>query len=184
MSWLFKKRRYGDPEYRGDGFSVRVEQGFREIVTVVHARGRTTRRLDGERIGKRWEGIGIHLLPGDVDPADVPQIVHDLEIAFTALRYGYVISRTVRVDSVSEAEQQAAIAELNDLGFEVERSADLKEVALRRRSPSPHPDTTKAQGTAPRVMALVQSLSGRRQQVELLARSEDFATDATDYMPM
>ena len=184
MSWLFKKRGNRDPEYRGDDFSVRVEKGFREIVTVVHTRGRTTRRLDGERIGKRWEGIGVHLLPGDMDPTDVPQIVHDLEVAFAALRYGYVISRTVRVDSVSEAEQQAAIAELNELGFEVERSADQKEVVLRPRSPSPHPDTNKAQGTAPRVMALVQSLSGTRHQVELLARSEEFATDATDYMPM
>ena len=123
-------------------------------------------------------------LPRDVDPTIVPQIVHDLETAFTALRYGYVISRPVRVDPVSGAEKQAAIAELNQMGFEVERSTDPKEVVLRPRSLSPQPDTEKkAQSTAPRGMALLRSLRRTRWQIELLARSKEFATDYTDCMP-
>jgi len=182
MRWLFKKLGYGDREYRGDDFSVKVEQGFREIVTIVHTRQGTVRRLDGERIGKRWKGIRIHL-PCDVDPADVPQIVRDLETAFGAMRYGYVISRTVRVDPVPEAEQEAAVTELNEMGFDVERSTDPRQTVLRPKSGVPRPDRKTAQSTAPRIMTLVQSLRGTRQVVELLAKSKEFATDYTNYMP-
>jgi hypothetical protein len=182
MSWPFKKLGNLDREYRGDDFSVRVEQGFREIVTVVHTRRRTARRLEGELIGKRWEGIAVHL-PRNIDPADLPQIVRDLETAFGALRCGYVISRAVRVDPVSEAEQEAAITELNEMGFEVERSTDSREIVLRPKSGVPRPDTKTAQSRAPRIMALVQALGGTRPRVELLAKSKEFATDYTDYIP-
>ena len=182
LSWLSKKLGYRDREYRGDDFSVRVEPGFREIVTVVLTREPTTRRLDGERIGKGWKGIRIHL-PRDVDPGDVPEIVRDLETAFGAMRYGYVISRTVSVDPVSEAEQEAAIIELNDMGFDVEQSADPRQTVLIPRSSGPRPDRKTAQGRASRMMSLVQALSGKRQRVELLAKSKEFATSYTDYMP-
>ena len=87
MSWLFKKVGYRERDYRGDDFSVRVEPGFREIVTIVHTRQQTIRRLEGERIGNRWQGIALHL-PRDLNPADVPEIVRDIETAFGAMRYG------------------------------------------------------------------------------------------------
>jgi hypothetical protein len=175
MSWLSKLLGHDDPEYHGDDFSVKVEQGFREVVTVVHTRQGTTRRLEGERIGKRWQGIGVHL-PQEMDPADVPQLVRDLEAAFRPLRYGYVISRTVQVDPVSDAEQEGAVAELNEMGFEVERSTERRGVALIPRPGVPRPDTKTAKRTAARVMSLVQALSGERPRVEILAQSKDFAT--------
>ena len=182
MSWLLKKLGYREREYRGDDFSVRVETGFREIVTIVHTRQPTILGLEGERIGNRWQGIRLHL-PRDLNPADVTQIVHDLETAFGAMRYGYVIFRTVRVDPVSEAEQEAAITELHEMGFEVERTTDPRGIALIPRSDVPRSGTKTAQGTAPRIMSLVQALRGTRQQVELLAKSKGFATSYTDYMP-
>jgi len=180
--WLFDKLGYGDREYRGADFSVRVEQGFRELVTVIHTRQGTTRRLDGERIGKGWNGIRIHL-PRDVDPAEVPQLVSDLEAAFGAMRYGYVISRTVGVDPVPEAEQQAAIAELNEMGFDVERSTDPRQTVVIPRPDRPRPDPKAAKDRASRSMSLVLTLRGTRQRVELLAKSKEFATNYTDYMP-
>src|ERR1700730_921285 len=116
-------------------------------------------------------------------PRRCPQTVRDLETAFGAMRYGYVISRTVRVDPVSEAEQEAAITELHEMGFEVERTRDPMGIALIPRSGVPRPDTKTAKRTALRIMSLVQSLRGTRQQVELLAKSKGFAMDYTDYMP-
>jgi hypothetical protein len=171
-----------DREYRGDDFSVRVEQGFREIVTIVHTRRRTTRRLDGELIGKRWEGIGVYL-PPEVGPGELLQVVHDLETAFGALKYGYVISRTAAVDAVSDAEQQAALAELNQMGFEVQLSTDGNQVSLNWRSGVPRPDTKTAKRTGPRVMSLLQSIRGTRQRVEILATSKDFEDRRSDYIP-
>jgi hypothetical protein len=173
ISWLFKKLGYRDPDYRGDDFSVRVEKGFREIVTIFHTRRRTTRRLDGELIGKRWEGIAVYL-PDEVDTADVPQIVRDLETAFGALRYSYVISRKVGVEAVSDAERQAAVTELNEMGFEVEVSSDGQQASLKWRSGVARPDMETVKGTTPRVMSLVKSLRSTRPRVEILARSKEF----------
>lgn len=160
-------------DYRGDDFSLRIEQGFREIVTVVLTRNETTHKLEGERIGKRWQGIGI-VLPSEIDAADVPQVVADLETAFKALRCDYVISRIVAVDTVSEAEQQAAITELNEMGFDVERQEGTREVGLRPRSGTQRRDSRTVKEAAPRILRLVQSLSGRRPRIEVLAKSKDF----------
>ena len=184
MGRLFKFRTGQRDDYRGDDFSLRIEQGFREIVTVVLARNGTTRRLEGERIGKRWQGIGI-VLPPEVDATDVPQVVADLETGFRALRYSYVISRIVAVETVSEAEQQAAITELNEMGFDVERPEGTlhatkaghtwTRVDLIPRSGNQRRDAKTAKELSPRIMRSVQSLGGRRPQMEVLAKSEDFA---------
>lgn len=169
-------------DYRGHDFSVRVDPGFREIVHVVRTRNGTSRKLEGELIGRRWEGIGVHL-PAEVNPVEVPQIVRDLETAFAALRYGYVISRTVGVDQVPETEQQAAIAELNEMGFDVERSADPRRTDLVPRPGAARPDAKTARDRTQRIMSLVLTLRGTRLRVELLAKSKEFATNFADYMP-
>ena len=160
-------------EYHGDDFSLRIDQGFREIVTVVLTRNETTRKLEGERIGNRWQGISI-VLPPEVVDADVPQVVADLETAFKGLRYGYVISRIVAVETVSEAEQLAAITELNEMGFDVERPEGTGQVALVPRPGDRRRLAKAAKDLSPRIMRLVQSLSGRRPRIEVLAKSKDF----------
>ena len=182
LRWLFNKLGYGDREYRGDDFSVRVEQGFREIVRIVHTRRGVTRLLDGERIGKRWQGIAVYLR-SEVEAGDAAEIVRDLETAFAALRYGYVISRTAGVEVVPEAEQQKALAELHEIGFDVEVSADGKQTSLKRRSGVPPPDPNAAKRAAPRMMALLRSVRPTRQRVDILARSKDFEEPSSDYMP-
>lgn len=87
MNWLFKFLGYRESEYRGDDFSVRVEPILREAVSLIHTRHGASLNLSGERIGKKWQGIEVHL-PAHVEPAQVPPIVRDLETAFGALRYG------------------------------------------------------------------------------------------------
>jgi hypothetical protein len=173
VNWLSRILGRRGREYRGDDFSVRIEPGFREIVSIVRTRQGATRNLDGERIGKRWQGIGVHL-PGEVEPTEVPQIVRDLETAFASLGYGYRISRTAAVEAVSDAEQQAALAELNQMGFEVEVSADRQQSSLKWRSGVRLPDTKTIGSTAPRVMSLLQSLRGTRPRIDILASSKDF----------
>jgi hypothetical protein len=182
LNWLTRTLGYRPREYRGGDLSVRVDPGLREIVSIVLTRDGASRKLGGERIGKRWEGIGVHL-PSEVDLADVPQIVRDLEIGLGALRYGYVISRTVGVDPVSETEQQAAIAELNELGFDVERSADPRQTTLKPRPGVPRRDAGTAKRRTQRIMSLVLTLRGTRMRVELLAKSKEFDASFADYMP-
>jgi len=166
-----------DKEYRGDGFSLRIEQGFREIVFLIISRGGSARKLEGEWIGKNWNGIGI-VLAQDTDPAEVPGIVRDVETGLGALHIGYRISRVLAVDTVPEVEQQAALSELEDMGFEVERSADLRQISTTWKPGAKRPDSSKAaKEFALRMQKLIGALSGSRPRIEVLARSKEFATD-------
>jgi hypothetical protein len=171
-----------DREYRADDFSVRIVNGFRELVTVVHTRNGIRRELGGERIGKRWQGIGIHVDP-DVGRQELPEIVHDLETAFAAMHYGYVISRTAAVDTVPESERQAAIAEFGEMGFDVEVSAERKRVSLVPKPDRVLPDKKQAQRIASRTPSLLQAVRGRRHRIEVLAISKDFDRDRELYIP-
>lgn len=182
MNRLLRMLGYRDREYRADEFSVRIDHGFRELVTVVHMRAGTIRNLGGERIGKGWHGIGIHLAQ-DVEPEEASKIVHDLVTAFEAMRYGYVISRTAAVDIVPESERQAAIAELGEMGYEVQVSADRKQVSLVPKPGSPRVDKKQSQRIASRMQDVLQSVRGTRHRVEVLAISKDFERDRELYTP-
>jgi len=94
------------------------------------------------------------------------------------------VGRIFRQSELVHRDEDAELfTELHEMGFEVERSTDPEGIALIPRSDVPRPDEKTAQRTAPRIMSLVQSLRGTRQQVELLAKSKGFETNYTDYMP-
>lgn len=172
MNWLLKVLGYRDREYRGDDFSVRIEPIFREVVTVIHNRQGKSLNLSGERIGKKWEGIEVHM-PPDVDAAQIPQVVCDLEIAFQAMQYGYVIARKTATDTVPEEERQAAMAELNEMGYDIEISPDRR-IRQTLRAGAPRRDKETLRKQVPRMMSLIQSLHGTRPRFEILAKSKEF----------
>jgi hypothetical protein len=169
VNWLLKLLAYRDRNYRGDDFSVRIESIHREAVSVVHTRHRTSLNLSGERIGRKWEGIEVHI-PPEVDAAQVSQIVRDLETALGAMRYGSVIARKA---GVPEAEREAAIAELREMGFEIELLPD-RTIRQTRLEGGPRHDRETLRRTAPRIVSLMQSLRGTRQRFEILAKSKEF----------
>jgi hypothetical protein len=173
VNWLLKKLGYRDRKYRTANFSLTIEPGFREIVSVTYERAGGRLYLDGERIGKRWEGIAVHI-PEDVDTARASQIARDLETAFQALGYGYIIARLAGIEIVSEAEQQAAITELNSIGINVEVSSDRRQIRQGWKEGAPRLGIDTARKQAPRIMSLTQALHGKRQRFEILARSSQF----------
>jgi len=173
MNWLLKKLGYRDRKYRAADFSVTIEPGFREIVSVMHERGGTRIHLDGERIGKKWGGIAVHI-PEDVDAARATQIARDMEPAFQALGYGYIIARLAGIEIVPETEQQAAITELNSMGINVEVSPDRRQIRQSWKQGAPRLDKDTARKQAPRMMSLMQALHGKRQRFEILAKSSHF----------
>ena len=159
-------------EYRGDNFSVQIEPNFREAIFVIYMRHGKSLRLDGEMIGRKWEAIDVRL-PDTVEDAQVAQIVCDLEAALAALRIGYVIARKVGVDTVPEPEREAALAELREMGYDIEI---LPNGAIRqtKRPDAPRHDIETLRMQVPRMMSLIQSVHGRRQRVETLAKSKEF----------
>jgi hypothetical protein len=99
MNWLLKLFGHRAREYRGDAFSVRIKPIFREAVSVIYTRRDKTLNFGGERIGRKWQGISVQLA-ADLEESQVAQIVRDLETAFVALQYGFVITRKIAVDIV------------------------------------------------------------------------------------
>jgi hypothetical protein len=172
MNWLLRLLGYRDREYRGDNFSVRIELVGREGVSVIHRREGTGLNLSGDRIGRKREAIELHI-PQDVEAAEVPQIVQDLETAFVAMGYGYVIARKAGIDIASESEQQSAIAELHEMGYEIERLAGGR-IRQKWRAGAPRPDIETLRKTTPRTMSLIQSVHGTRQRFEILAKSKEY----------
>jgi hypothetical protein len=85
---------------------------------------------------------------------------------------------------VPEAEQRAALDELGEMGFQVERSADLRQISTTCKPGAKRTDNSKAaKEFALRMQKLIGALSGSRPRVEILAKSKEFATDYEGWMP-
>lgn len=170
---MLKLLGHRDREYRGDNFSVRIEQVFREVVSVIYTRSGVTLKLGGERIGRKWEGIEVRI-PQDVESERASQIGRDLETAFRAMGYGYVIAHLLGYDIVPEVERQAAIAEMREMGYEVEVSPDRKQIRQTRIPGVPAPGIEAARKQSLRMASLIPSVHGRRARFEILAKSDGF----------
>ena len=173
MIWLLRLLGYRDREYHRHDFCVRIETVVREIVSINHMREGISIELRGMRIGRKWEGIEVHI-PEQVDPTRVSQIARDLESAFRAMRYGYVIARLTATDIVPETERAAAMAELHEMGYEIEVSNDRKQIRQKRISGTPRQDIKNLRKQAPHMMSLLQAGHGTRQRLEILAKSNEF----------
>lgn len=88
--------------------------------------------------------------------------------------YGYVIARLAELEIVFEIERQNAIAELNAMGFDIEVSPDRKQIRQKRRPGAPRFGLQTARDQGPRMTALLEAVHGRRQRLEILAKSKDF----------
>ncbi|MGC2419560.1 MAG: hypothetical protein WA434_17585 [Candidatus Acidiferrales bacterium] len=174
MNWLLKKLGYREREYRGADFHVRIEPIHRETVYVNYARDGKKVSLDGERIDRKREGISVYI-PQEVDPARVSQISHDLEIALQAMDYSYIIARMLATEVVPEPERQAAIVELNAMGYEIEASPDREWFRQKRIEGSPRQDIETLRNQTARMLSLIQAIHGTRRRFEILARSKDFS---------
>jgi hypothetical protein len=172
MNWILKLLGHRGLKYRGNDFSVRIKPTVREGVTVIYTRRGAGRNLSGERIGRKWEDVEVHI-PPEVEAAPATQIVRDLETAFAAMRYGYVIVRKVGMDVVLEAERQAAMAELNEMGYDVEILRDRK-IRQTARAGAPRQDIATIRKQVSRMMSLLQALHGTRPRFEILAKSKEF----------
>jgi hypothetical protein len=173
MNWLLKKLGYREREYCGDGFSVRIDQIQREVVSVSYTRKAIRLNLDGERIGSKWEGIAVYF-PHNLGADQTTPAVADLVTALQSLGYSYVIARLAEIEIVPETERQNAIEELNAMGFDIEVSPDRKQIRQKRRPGAPRSDLQTARDQGPRMTALLEAVHGRRKRLEILAKSKDF----------
>jgi len=172
---LRNKLRRRAPAYRGDGFTVRIVPGQREVVSIIHERGGVRLELGGERVGKKWDAIEVRI-PQEIEAARASQVARDLEEALRAKRLGYVISRALGTEIVPESERQAARAELRGMGFEAQVSADGTTVNLTKII-APGRSAEESRKLTARMMALVAAVRGKRRRFKILAQSKRITDD-------
>lgn len=173
MNWLAKLLGHRGREYRGGNFHLRIKSVFREIVSLVYTCEGTTLNLSGELIGRKWDGIEIHI-PPEIEAGRAFGIAQDLATALQSMRYGYVISRLTGEDVVPETEREAAIIELGGMGYDIEVSADRKKIRQTKKPGTPRVEIETLRKRTPRMMALLQTVHGTRRRFEILAKSGDF----------
>jgi len=172
MNRILRWLGYRDRTYREQDLSVEIEQVFRECIAVVHTHRGIRRRYSGERIGRKWEGLEVHI-PADVSADEASQISVDLATAFRAMGYGYVIAHEVGTEVIPDSEKDTALAELRAMGYEIEFLPDGK-IRQTRSANAPKQDIESLRKATPRMMMLIHSLRGRRTRLEVLAKSKEF----------
>jgi len=73
----------------------------------------------------------------------------------------------------ASSEQKAAIAELREMGYEIERLADGR-IRQTWRAGVPRPEIETLRKTTSRMMSLIESAHGTRQRFEILAKSKEY----------
>jgi hypothetical protein len=78
------------------------------------------------------------------------------------------------IETVPETERQAAMAELRPMGYELEISADRKQIRQKWIAGTPKLGLEALRKTTPRYMTLLQAVHGTRKRFEILAKSKEF----------
>jgi hypothetical protein len=145
--------------FEGPGYTVVLQQVFREHYCMEYSEGPRTIKLLGDRV---FLGEQIDFsVPDELSSEDTPRVLQNIAVALAKMRLEYVIYRT-HVDPVSEEDRKAAIAALLAIGFKAEPSEDGS-VVLKRIAGS-FPNTGSPTD-------LAQLVSGRRIRREVLCIS-------------
>jgi hypothetical protein len=111
-------------------------------------------------------------LPEDMPEKQVFKIASNLALGLSKLHYEYLIYRKRPPLKVADEEQNAAIAELHQMGFKIDGSAGGQGQVVRAVSQDWRPKSkNKAKATISHVQALMTKASGLRETIEVLARS-------------
>jgi hypothetical protein len=153
------------------GFSLRIQRGTRELVSVVYDAGGRSTTFEGHLTGAGWKQIEL-LIPADFHADHLDRVVANLAKGIGELGYEYRILRRGDAEAVPESERKAALAELRKMGWEPEISSDRSQVELKRADGSRAPSPEEALAQSERLARLVESLHGTRYRLEELARSK------------
>ena len=152
---------------------MRVIPGFREIVSIVHSRGKNDLKFDGEFVAANGRtGIDV-AIPATFEPALAMQIARDLEMAFDEMGYGYVIRRDAGTDSIPQEDRQSALGKLEQLGVAAKIMPDGK-ISLSQTPDARRQNAELLREKGERIYSLLLDAHGTRKRWEILAKSENF----------
>jgi hypothetical protein len=145
-----------------------VKRTVREGVNVEYELPGRKLVLSGESVGPRWKQLNLVV---NQEILLTPTELENLGKELARQGYEFVIFRLGPQEIVSQEEQDSALAELKQMGYQVEISSDRRTIRESRLPGIPPPSKEQARERAPRMMELVFALSGRRRPKEVLLQS-------------
>jgi hypothetical protein len=153
---------------RRSGPSIRIVRQRREGVDLEYKDGGHTIRLSGELTGPRWKQMNVRVAEGDWSE----ELLDKIAAAIAQRGYEFAIYRLGETQTISEPEREAALSELQSMGYQIEVSPDRKRIK-QSLAPGPRaPSLEEAKKAAPRIMKLIETVHGNRRPVEVLRKSD------------
>jgi hypothetical protein len=165
FGWFEARRTVKTPTY-----SVELRKQTRELLLVIYREGCRESHFRGEFSGKKWEQVNLSV-PPDVTDEELPRFVKNLSEALTTLRYEFVITRPGASEPITEAELQAALAELRELGLDADVSTDRFRVQLKKLAGWKRPVTFNKKEYSRRLVKAAATVRGKRSPNEVVAKS-------------
>jgi hypothetical protein len=150
------------------GPSIRIVRQRREGVDLEYEDGSQTIRLSGELTGPKWKQMNVRLMQG----AWSEELLDKIASAIAQRGYEFAIYRLGEAQTISEPEREAALAELQSMGYQIEVSPDRKRIRQSLAPGAPRPSLDEAKKGAPKIMKLIETVHGTRRPIEVLRKSD------------
>jgi hypothetical protein len=156
------------------GFSVTISSVGREEAYIVYRSNERQLEFAAEiGRGKRFFISRISVrVPKEMPDEDVREVIPNLTLALAKLHYEYFVFRKGELQKISEAEQEAAIAELRQMGCEIKEIIGQGEVQRAVVANWPRFPGEQVKTMMPKVQDLMSKARGVRENIEVLARSD------------
>ena len=148
--------------------TIRIVKQSRESVDLEYRDANQALLLKGEFVGPKWKQLNVEVPSAKCDG----QTLDNIALSLQNRGYEYMVFRFGEVQVVPESERNAALAELQSMGFQVDVSPDRRSVRQSRAPGAPLMSREEAKEKAPRIMHLVQAVRGVRRPIEVLRKSD------------
>ncbi len=119
---------------------------------------------------KSWISVRV---PKNLRGKDAPDIIQHLALALEKLGYRYLIFRSNSTEAIPEEERAAAISELQMMGVQLVNSGSVGQVQRAVISNLSRGSGDQTKLTILKIQALMRQAQGVRENIEVLARSNE-----------
>ena len=166
-------RKYSHTTAKCPNYSVTVLRIGPVDACVLYRSGNLKLEFPAQiRKGKRLLTPLIYVrVPGELPDEDAHKIVPNVASGLTVLHYDYLIFRNSETPTIPDEEREAAIAELHQMGVEVEGTVGNGQVSRAVIHNLRESSTEQTKATIAKVQSLMGKASGLRESIQVLARS-------------
>ncbi len=156
------------------GFSVNISTlGREEAYVIYRSNDRQLEFAAQIGSGKRFFTPRISVrVPKEMPDGDVREVIPNLALALAKLHYEYFVFRKDEPQTIPEAEREAAIAELREMGCEIKEMIGQGPMQRAVVNNWPRFSEEQVKTAIPRVQDLTNQARGVRESIEVLARSD------------